>query len=57
MILDEIGYDRILFGSDYPTVEIGAQLNALKQVIPEERHEDVLGRNALRLGAMVGWWT
>jgi predicted TIM-barrel fold metal-dependent hydrolase len=55
-ILGEIGYDRILFGSDYPTAEIDGQLAALKRVIPEEHHQGVLGQNALRLGTAFGWW-
>ena len=55
-ILGEIGYDRILFGSDYPTAEIEDQLAALQLVVPEARHADVLGGNAARLGAAFGWW-
>jgi predicted TIM-barrel fold metal-dependent hydrolase len=56
-ILDQIGYDRLLFGSDYPVADIDAQLAALRQVVPPAHHERVLAHNALHLGTTFRWWT
>ena len=56
-ILDQIGYERIMFGSDYPTAGYDEQIAALRQVVPAEHHDRVFCENALRLGEAHGWWT
>jgi predicted TIM-barrel fold metal-dependent hydrolase len=56
ILLDEIGYDRILFGSDYPTADLAAQIAAVDQVVPGCEHGRVFADNALRLGERFGWW-
>ncbi len=57
MILEEIGFDRIVFGSDYPTADLDGQISALETVVPAEHHDRVFRRNALRLGQAHGWWS
>lgn len=56
VVLEEIGYDKILFGSDYPTEGIDEQVEILKEVVPAEHHRAVFAENALRLGERYGWW-
>jgi len=56
LLLGEIGYDRILFGSDYPTAGIDAQIELVKEVVPPEHQRAVFGENALRFGQRFGWW-
>jgi len=50
-----VGYERLLFGSDFPE-EIAGQLAVLREVIPEEHQEGVLAGNIKRLGGTFGWW-
>ncbi len=57
LLLDEIGYDRIFFGSDYPTAGIDEQLAILKEVVPPEHQPGVFAENALRFGERFGWWS
>ena len=57
MICEEIGYERILFGSDCPVCDPQVQLDAVRQVVPSEHQAAVLGGNALHLGNRFGWWT
>jgi predicted TIM-barrel fold metal-dependent hydrolase len=54
-VLHEIGYERIVFGSDFPE-EIAPQLALLREVIPAEHHEAVLAGNIRRVGRRFGWW-
>lgn len=42
-------YDKVLFGSDWPLVPIGPYVDFIKHIIPEEYHEDVFYRNALKV--------
>lgn len=42
-------YFKILFGSDWPLVQIGPYIEFVKELIPEEFHEHVFYRNALRV--------
>jgi predicted TIM-barrel fold metal-dependent hydrolase len=55
-MLDEIGYERILFGSDHPTVDLGTQIAAVEQVVPGAHHDRVFHGNALRLAERFRWW-
>lgn len=54
-VLGKIGYERLLFGSDFPE-EIAPQLAVLREVVPEEHQEAVLAGNIRRLGERFGWW-
>lgn len=42
-------YYKILFGSDWPLVQIGPYIEFIKELIPVEFHEHVFYRNALRV--------
>jgi uncharacterized protein len=42
-------YDKILYGSDWPLVPIEPYVEFIKHLIPEEYHEDVFYRNALKV--------
>lgn len=42
-------YDKVLYGSDWPLVNIKNYLNLIKNVIPEEHHQEVFYDNALRV--------
>lgn len=55
-IWDEIGYDHILFGSDYPTVDLAEQIDAVTDAVPAEHHAAVFAGNALALAERFGWW-
>ena len=55
-LLDEIGYDRILFGSDYPAAGIDAQVEIVKEVVPPKHQRAVFAGNALQFGQRFGWW-
>lgn len=55
-VFEEIGYDRILFGSDFPTTSLEAQIEVMKRVVPAEQHQEVFWQNARRLGERFGWW-
>jgi predicted TIM-barrel fold metal-dependent hydrolase len=55
-IFEEIGYSKILFGSDYPTAGIDEQIRAMKEIVPAEYHPGVFRENVLSLGSRFGWW-
>lgn len=55
-VFEEIGYDRICFGSDFPTDDLNAQLAAMRELVPPDRHADVFAGNITRLGCRLGWW-
>lgn len=42
-------YDKILYGSDWPLVPMEPYVEFIKQLIPEEYHEAVFYRNALKV--------
>jgi predicted TIM-barrel fold metal-dependent hydrolase len=42
-------YYKLLFGSDWPLVQIKPYIEFIKGLIPEEFHEDVFYKNALRV--------
>ena len=42
-------YYKFLFGSDWPLVQIKPYVEFIKELIPEEFHEDVFYKNALRV--------
>jgi predicted TIM-barrel fold metal-dependent hydrolase len=54
-IFSQIGYDRLLFGSDYP-YSIAQTLTILKEVVPPENQAQVFSENAALLGTRFGWW-
>ena len=39
-------YKRIMYGSDWPIVNIEKYIEVIKHIIPEENHEDVFFNNA-----------
>jgi len=55
-VWEEIGYDRIFFGSDYPTDDLDAQIEAMKALVPAEHHAAVFAQNVRRFGEPFGWW-
>jgi len=56
-VLEEISYDRILFGSDMPSeAMLERQLEMTRQVIPPEKQPQVFAGNVKRLGEQFGWW-
>jgi len=42
-------YDKVLFGTDWPLVPMGAYIDFCKKLIPDEFHEKVFYENALRV--------
>ncbi len=55
-ILEEIGYDRILFASDFPAESLDEHLRLAQEIVPPEHLPAVLAENALQLGKRFGWW-
>lgn len=55
-VLQGVGYEHVLFGSDFPE-GIVPQLAVLREVIPTEHLEAVLGGNTRRVGTKHGWWS
>ena len=41
-------YDKVMYGTDWPLINIKSYLDVMKAVIPAEHHEDVFYNNALR---------
>jgi len=42
-------YKRIMFGTDWPIVNIEKYISFIKEIIPEKYHEDVFFNNAVRI--------
>lgn len=42
-------YDKLLYGSDWPLVNIDVYIGLMKHIIPEEQHENFFYKNALRI--------
>jgi uncharacterized protein len=42
-------YHKLLYGSDWPLVQVAPYIEFIKSVVPKEHHEDVFYNNALRL--------
>ena len=42
-------YKKIIFGTDWPIVPMGAYIDFVKKLLPEDTHEDVFRGNALRV--------
>ena len=42
-------YEKVLFGTDWPLVPLGAYIEFCKKIVPEETYEDVFYNNAARL--------
>ncbi len=42
-------YDKLLFGTDWPLVQVQPYIDFIKSFIPEEYHEDVFYHNALKV--------
>ncbi|GAA0376826.1 amidohydrolase family protein [Bacillus horti] len=42
-------YERLLFGTDWPLVQVGPYIDFIKEMIPEEYHEQVFFKTALKL--------
>jgi predicted TIM-barrel fold metal-dependent hydrolase len=55
-VLEQIGYDRLFFGSDFPAVDIEQQLEATKALIPAAQQAAVFGQNVPKFGEQFGWW-
>ena len=55
-VFTEIGFDSILFGSDYPTVDIDETIEILKEVVPKNQLARVMHKNISELGQKYSWW-
>jgi len=42
-------YDKVLYGSDWPLVPMGAYIDFCKKLIPQEEHEKVFFKNAIEV--------
>ncbi len=48
-IIASLGYDRVMFGTDYPVMNPASELALFERLsIPEERRQDILYNNAIR---------
>lgn len=55
-VLDSIGYDKIFFGSDFPSIEIDSQIEIMKDIVPDEYHKQVFSGNVETFGKKFSWW-
>ncbi|NLK07509.1 MAG: amidohydrolase family protein [Firmicutes bacterium] len=55
-VFQEIGYEKIMFGSDFPTADIDHTITILRELIPEENLADVMSKNILTFGQKYDWW-
>lgn len=42
-------YDKLMYGSDWPLVNMGTYIDLIKRIIPQEQHEAVFFENAKRI--------
>ncbi|WP_214484279.1 TatD family hydrolase [Bacillus sp. SM2101] len=42
-------YDKLLFGTDWPLAPIQAYIDLVKELVPEQHHEDVFYHNAIKV--------
>ncbi|GLB57892.1 amidohydrolase family protein [Cytobacillus sp. NCCP-133] len=42
-------YDKLLFGTDWPLAPVGTYIDFIKELIPEEHHEDIFYNTALKV--------
>jgi len=42
-------YDKLMYGSDWPLVNMGTYIELIKRIIPQEHHEAVFFKNAKRI--------
>jgi predicted TIM-barrel fold metal-dependent hydrolase len=42
-------YEKLMFGTDWPLISVGAYINFIKEIIPEEYHQAVFHDTALRV--------
>lgn len=47
-------YSRVMYGSDWPLVNIPLYIRAISHVVPERYHDDVFYNNALRIFTKIG---
>lgn len=55
-VFEEIGFNKIMFGSDFPTADIDETIEILKELIPGTELENVMYKNILEFGKEYGWW-
>ncbi|HHW18073.1 MAG TPA: amidohydrolase [Firmicutes bacterium] len=55
-LLNDIGYERIFFGSDFPSCDLDTQISILKEIVPREQWNKVFSGNILEFGREFGWW-
>lgn len=55
-ILQEIGTENIIFGSDYPTKEIDEAVNIIKKIVSKEDLNKIMYKNVLKLASKYNWW-
>ncbi len=48
------GYKKVMYGSDWPLVNIPNYIRAIANVVPEQYHEDVFYNNAVRIFRKIG---
>lgn len=56
IVFEEIGFDKIMFASDYPTESIKDSLEIIQEIVADEYIEDVLYYNAYEFGKRFKWW-
>ncbi len=50
MWLDYVGrYDKVIYGTDWPLINLRSYIDVMKLVIPEEHHQEFFFENALRV--------
>ncbi len=55
-VFREIGYDKIIFGSDYPAADLDETIKILQDIVPPDQLENVMHKNILKLAEQFGWW-
>ncbi|KPU27094.1 hypothetical protein TR13x_06785 [Caloranaerobacter sp. TR13] len=56
LIFEEIGYDKIFFGSDFPTKDIDIQIDIMREVVNKENLKYVFSENIKKFGRQFNWW-
>jgi len=46
-------YDKVIYGSDWPLVPMGAYISFIKKLIPEDHHDKVFRRNAEKVYKLI----
>ncbi|OEF97633.1 hypothetical protein BHF71_10970 [Vulcanibacillus modesticaldus] len=55
-VFEQIGYNKIFFGSDFPTENIDDQIEIIKEIVPIEYQKKVFSKNVRNFGKQFNWW-